>query len=182
MPGLVVLTGFRATGKTVVGRALARLLDCRFVDTDALVTERLGCSIADSVQLYGWQPFRDFEREVLQECASGEPMVVATGGGAVLHEQEWRRMRGKGVVIWLRTGVETLVSRLQADQNTEEQRPALGGRDAVEEIPRLLAEREPLYLAGSDLVVQTEDATPDELAAAIYQFVRQAQENDPERS
>ncbi len=167
-PALVVLTGFRATGKSAVGKVLAGRLGYRFVDTDAVVTGRLGCSIADSVQRHGWQPFRDCEQKVLQELVGVTAAVVATGGGAVLHRGAWQALQNRAFVVWLQAGSAAIVSRLAGDEKTAGQRPSLSGHDAVTEIPLLLQEREPLYRAGSDLSINTEDAVPDELAASLY--------------
>ena len=170
-PPLVVLTGFRATGKTAVGRILAELLGYRFIDTDEVISSRLGCSIAESVRLHGWQPFRDLEQAVLQEFAGKQRAVLATGGGAVLHGKEWQQLRSHSVVIWLQADVATILSRLQADRKTAQQRPALSGQRLELEIPALLKEREPLYRAGSDITVATEKRGPAQLAEIIVQQI-----------
>ncbi len=166
-----MLTGFRATGKTAVGRRLAVELGYDFVDTDALLVERLGSPIADAVRSHGWQRFRDLERKLLLELAGGNKMVLATGGGAVLHEQAWKRLRKDALVVWLQADVQTIVERLSADRHSAGQRPSLTGRDFCEEVPDLLAQREPLYFRGADITLSTEDFTPDELAAILYDQV-----------
>lgn len=169
LPALVVLTGFRATGKTAVGKILAGLLGYRFVDTDEEIAGRLDCTITESVGRHGWQPFRDCELDLLLELAGEESIVVATGGGSVLHRRAWQQLRNRGFVIWLRADVETIVSRLLADEKTAMQRPSLSGQGLETEIPALLDERVPLYRAGSDMVVDTENRTPVELAAIVVQ-------------
>jgi len=179
-PSLVVLTGFRATGKTTVGRKLAHLYGYRFLDTDAVIVEQLGCSVAESVNRYGWQPFRQLEKQVLTECVALKKTVLATGGGAVLHHRAWQQLRNHATVVWLQADPETLLARLQQDPDTDRQRPSLrsrpsAGRDSAEEISTLLADREPLYRAGSDLAVDTEDRTPDALAAYIFQKLSRPQ-------
>ncbi len=182
IPSLIVLTGFRATGKTAVGRRLADLLAYRFIDTDDVIVDRLGCSIAESVQRHGWQPFRDMERQVLQQLATKTNTVIATGGGAVLHTQAWKELRAHAFVVWLRAVTETILSRLRQDKKTKRQRPALSDQDRETEIPALLAEREPFYLAGSDLMVDTDDQTPVELAALIFQEMSEQQDSSLARS
>ena len=169
IPSLVVLTGFRATGKTAVGRTLADLLGYRFIDTDEEISKLLGCSIAESVSHHGWQPFRDLEREVLKALAGEQKTVLATGGGAVLHREVWQQLHRRAFVVWLRAGVATILSRLQADEKTTMQRPSLSGKNLETEIPALLEEREPLYRDGSDMAIDTENSTPDALAAAVFQ-------------
>ena len=165
---LVVLTGFRATGKTAVGRILAKLLDYRFIDTDEVITGRLGCSIAESVGRDGWQPFRDLEQEVLGELTAEKNAVIATGGGAVLHRKIWQKLYDQAFVIWLRADVATILSRLGADKKTALQRPSLSGQDQETEIHALLAKREPMYRAGADMILDTKNRTPKALAATIF--------------
>lgn len=166
---LVVLTGFRATGKTAVGRILAELLGYRFIDTDEVITDRLGCSIAESVERDGWQPFRDIEEDVLTELTGEKNVVIATGGGAVLHRDTWQQLHNQAFVIWLRADLASILSRLGADKKTALQRPSLIGQDQETEIVALLKEREPIYRAGSDMEIDTENKTPKALAATVFQ-------------
>jgi shikimate kinase len=166
---LVVLTGFRATGKTTVGRILADQLDYRFIDTDEVITGRLGCSIAESVESDGWQTFRDLEQEVLKELPGERNAVIATGGGAVLHRKTWQKLYDQAFVIWLRADVATILSRLGADEKTALQRPSLSNQNPETENPALLAEREPMYRAGADMILDTKDRTPKALAATVFQ-------------
>ena len=171
--GRIILTGFRATGKTAVGTILARLTGFPFLDTDHELCQRMGCSIAEAVQQQGWQYFRSQERALLSELPSWQETIIATGGGAILHQEEWQELRqGSSLVVWLRTDLATTLSRLALDHKTTEQRPALKkqeeGQDTAKEIAAVLAERDPLYRAGSDLVLDTEKKTPEELAGEIY--------------
>jgi shikimate kinase len=165
---LVMLTGFRATGKTAVGKILAELLGYRFIDTDEVIIGLLGCSIAESVERDGWQPFRDLEQNVLKDLAGEKNVVVATGGGAVLHRETWQQLHNQAFVIWLRTDVATILTRLGADEKTAMQRPPLSGQNQEMEIPVLLAEREPMYRAGADMILDTKNRTPKALAATIF--------------
>ncbi len=172
LPQRIILTGFRATGKTVVGKILAQVIGFHFLDTDQKLCQRMGCSITEAVQVQGWQYFRSQERALLSELPSWEKMIIATGGGAILHQEEWQELRRGSLVVWLRTDLATTLSRLALDQKTDEQRPALKkqeeGQNPAQEIAAVLAEREPLYRAGSDLVLDTEGKTPEELAGEIY--------------
>jgi shikimate kinase len=172
MVNLIVLTGFRATGKTAVGRHLAQLCGYEFADTDALLVERMGCSVTEAVAQHGWPYFREQERRLLAELALQRNMVLATGGGAILHQQEWQRLRQQGIVIWLRTDAATTLTRLRHDAHTAEQRPHLLTDDLDAETAALLQEREPLYRAGSDVVIDTENCTPEILATAIHNKIK----------
>ena len=173
LPERIVLTGFRATGKTAVGKVLARLTGFRFLDTDQEICKRMGCSITDAVCQYGWQYFRGQERTLLRELPFRQATIIATGGGAVLHHKEWEKLHRSAFIIWLRTNLTTTLARLALDQKTAEQRPALdnkqeGRQDSAQEISVILEEREPLYRVGSDLVLDTEGKTPQDLAEEIY--------------
>jgi shikimate kinase len=170
-PSLIVLTGFRATGKTVVGRMLADLLDYHFIDTDEEICSRLGCTITESVDRNGWQSFRDCEQEVLLALKGEKRTVAATGGGSVLHQQAWQQLHSRAFVIWLRADAATLAARLTADNKTVLQRPSITGQEVQTELPTLLDEREPLYRIGSDIALETAAGTPDELAATVFQHL-----------
>ncbi len=177
LPKRIVLTGFRATGKTAVGKALARLTGFRFLDTDQVLCQRMGCSVAEAVRQHGWPYFREQEQALLAELPCWQETIIATGGGAILHHKEWQELHQGAFVVWLRTDLATTLSRLALDQQTAAQRPALtGGRgrqeeaqDPAKEISAVLAEREPLYRAGSDLALNTEGKMPEELAGVIYE-------------
>lgn len=163
----IVLTGFRATGKSSVGRELSRRLGFGFIDTDILLGRRMGCSVAEFVASYDWEAFREREREVLAGLADSKKVVIAAGGGAVMHHDEWEQLRQHGVVIWLQADVRTVRQRLSLDSYSETQRPSLTGSDPRQEIDILLAEREPIYRSRSDFAVNTIDRMPEELAEEI---------------
>lgn len=171
LPPLLVLTGFRAAGKTAVGQQLARLCGYDFADTDALLLERMGCSIAEVVKRHGWPYFREQERLLLVEQASRRNTVLATGGGAILHQREWQLLRQQAVVIWLRTDLAATLARLRQDAQTAEQRPCLLHQtdDLETETAAVLQEREPLYRAGADVVVDTGNKTLAELSLSLLE-------------
>ncbi len=150
----IILTGYRAVGKTSVGKILARRLGMDFIDTDQEIVRREGRQINDIVARGGWDYFRAREGELLVELAAGTGMVIATGGGAVTHEC-WPRLLASGVVIWLTADEETICRRLTADDNTAAQRPSLTGKTILAEVSEILAVRQPLYRQGSHIMVDT---------------------------
>jgi len=161
----VVLTGCRASGKTTVGRRLAELLGWEFVDTDAVIKAAHG-DIAALVAREGWPRFRAIERELLFSLAGSGEKVIATGGGAVMHQDAWEELRQNALVVWLRAGIDTVRARLAADPASKGQRPSLTGADPIAEIAAVMAEREPLYRQGSDLTLDA--ARPvEEIVAEI---------------
>lgn len=164
----VLLTGFRATGKSSVGKILAKRLGFDFVDTDKAIQTRQGKTIAEMVARGGWELFRSEEKKMLQELAVAGNVVIATGGGAVMHQETWAALRKEGLCVWLTAGPEVICKRLAEDSATEDQRPSLTGMGAMDEIALVLKERQELYRKSSDLSLSTEGRTPVQLAEIIF--------------
>ena len=151
MAGHVVLIGLPGAGKTTVGRQLARRLQLPFVDSDAVIEERLGCSIREFFAREGEEPFRDVEEAVLEELTRGEPCVLSTGGGAVLRPANRQRLRARGRVFYLRSTPEELMRRLRRDRT----RPLLQVADPLQRLRELHALRDPLYRETAHDVIET---------------------------
>lgn len=165
----VVLTGFMATGKTTVGRALAERLGYRFVDTDAVITERHG-PIPRIFADQGEAAFRRIEREVAAELAGQPGLVVATGGRLMLDAANVATLgAAPAVVVCLQAGAEAIVARLRADATGVEDRPMLAGDDPERRVRDLLAERAEGY--GRFPPISTEGRTPGEIADEIAALV-----------
>ena len=164
----VILTGFRATGKSSVGKILAKRLGFDFVDTDKAIEMRQGKTIAEIVAQGGWELFRSEEKKMLQELAVASNVVIATGGGAVMHEEAWAELRKNSIAVWLTSTPETICKRLAEDSITEDQRPSLTDEGTMAEIALVLKERQELYRQSSDLSLSTEGRTPVELAEIVF--------------
>lgn len=173
-PRKIILVGFRATGKSSVGRLLAEHLGVEFLDMDQVLTGRLG-EISKVVAARGWDFFRAREKELLAELIALPEGVIATGGGAVLHRELWPPMRETGLVVWLTSTLELICQRLSLDPVSGSQRPSLTGRDIREETATVLAEREPLYRDVAHLEVDSNRPVP-EVAAEIEAFLGHAKE------
>jgi len=169
----VFLIGYRGSGKTTIGRMLAKTLECDFVDTDHLVCRNSGREIAAIVAQEGWDGFRRREAEALSEAAAGSGRVVATGGGAVLHRQVWQRISRKAFVVWLHADIAVLAERLKPTGSEDEERPSLTGRDIRAEIEDVLAQRLPLYQDLADLTVDTGKLRAEEIVNTIVDAYRQ---------
>ncbi len=159
----IILVGFRATGKSSVGRLLAAHLGVGFLDMDQVLTERYG-EIREQVAAHGWEYFRARERELLAELAEMEAGVIATGGGAVLHRELWPPLKKNALVVWLTSTLELICRRLSVDPATGAQRPSLTGGDIRAETAKVLAEREPLYREVADLTVDSNRPVPEVVA------------------
>jgi shikimate kinase len=156
----VVLIGFMGTGKSAVGRALAERLGFRLFDTDDMVEREAGRSIAEIWADEGEQGFREMEYDAVLRACAGTGRVIACGGGAVLQIRNYGILKGAGMVVYLRAPADVLRARAGSSGS----RPLLAERGAFD---RLLAERVPAYESAADMIVDTDDGTPDEIAAAI---------------
>jgi len=150
----IILVGFRATGKSSVGRLLAAHLGVEFLDMDQVLTSRHG-EISQVVAAHGWDFFRAKEKDLLRELVDLKEGVIATGGGAVLHQDLWPALRETGLVVWLTSTLELICQRLGSDPASGSQRPSLTGCDIRAETATVLAEREPLYRAAAHLAVDS---------------------------
>jgi shikimate kinase len=130
------------SGKSTIGRRLARHLDLPFADADAEVERRAGMPIAAIFEASGETAFRDLESAVLADLlVAGAPAVIATGGGAVVRDANRRLLRERATVVFLDAMPTELRQRVRADGS----RPLLAGDDMLERLVRLHAERAPLY-------------------------------------
>jgi shikimate kinase len=129
------------SGKSTVGRHLARQLGRAFVDSDHVIEQRIGMPVRDYFEVHGEVAFRDLEGEVLAELAAAPDSVLATGGGAVLRAANRDVLRGLRRVIYLRSTPEELYRRLRHDT----QRPLLQVADPLKRLRDLYRERDPLY-------------------------------------
>ena len=104
---------------------------------------------------------------MLRELVRSKNRVIAAGGGAVMHRNTWTKLRKNALTVWLTADVKTICQRLAADSETEDQRPPLTEMGTMNEIAMVLEERRPLYDKSSDLVIDTEGKTPEEVAETI---------------
>ncbi len=150
------LIGYRCTGKTTVGKALAERLAWRFVDTDRMISQNSGTSIDRMVAEKGWPFFREQEQQALQAVSASDRQVVATGGGVVVDDRNVATMKASGTVVWLTASRKTIEARMLADDATAGNRPSLTGQEQRAEIASVLAERRPLYEKAGDLTIDTD--------------------------
>jgi shikimate kinase len=167
----IFLIGYRCTGKTSVGRCLANRLGCSFVDTDLELVKEQGISISDIVSKRGWTAFRDIEKRIIQRACEGDHQVVATGGGAVLDEENVKRMKDSGVLVWLRADIKTIEKRIIEDKNTQDFRPALTSKGSVKEIQETLLLRNPFYERAMDFFVDTDVMDVEAVCDTIIQKI-----------
>ena len=163
----IVLIGYRCTGKTAVSQILAEELKKNFVDTDTLIEEYAGCSVKTVISSNGWRQFRELEKKIIKAVTAKNNQVIATGGGAVLDEDNLKNLKRNGWIVWLNGKREVLKKRMDKEQKLGKVRPSLTGEDPLEEIKQVLDVRIPLYKKAATFVVDTSILTPSEVAASI---------------
>lgn len=149
--GNVILVGMMGSGKTTMGRALAKHLDKQFVDSDEEIQHRTGVTIPHIFDVEGESGFRARESSVIADLVKRKNMILATGGGAVLMEQNRAVMRQNGIVIYLKASVHDLWQRTRHDRN----RPLLQTDDPHAKLTELFQQRDTLYQQVADIVIQS---------------------------
>ena len=148
----VFLVGPMGSGKSAVGRQLARALKLPFHDSDAEVERRTGVDIAFIFEKEGEAGFRQREREAIEALTATPHIVLATGGGAVLLEENRRNLRERGCVVYLQTSVTQQAQRVRQGRN----RPLLSAGDATTSLQDLMELRAPLYAEIADIIIPTD--------------------------
>lgn len=151
MNGNIFLVGLMGAGKTTVGRALAKKLNKRFIDSDHEIEARTGASIPLIFEIEGEESFRQRETEAIRELTAQQGIVLATGGGAILSAENRACLKACGTVIYLRASVNSILQRTSHDKN----RPLLQTADPRKRIEELARAREPYYCEVADIVVET---------------------------
>ena len=148
---MISLIGLPGSGKSTVGRQLARRLGLSFVDSDQVIEQQLGCTIRDYFEREGELSFRDVEQSVLDQLTLGPPVVLATGGGSVLRLQNRLHLRERSRVVYLSSSPDELFRRLKNDLS----RPLLQVADPLKRLRELFEIRDSLYIETAHFVIQT---------------------------
>ncbi len=167
----IVLIGFRGTGKTTIGRKIAQQLGKEFIDADEYLEQKERRTIKDIFAEGGENLFREIETQIISELCLLDDKVIATGGGAILREENVRNLKKKGILILLDADVDTLYRRIHEDNRAQQKRPNLTNRGAYEEIEYLLAYRRPLYDRIADFVINTAWLSQNDAANKIIAFI-----------
>jgi len=172
---VLVLVGLPGSGKSTVGRQLARRLNIPFVDSDHAVEQRLGCSIREYFEREGEDRFRDIESEVIDDLSRHHQGVLATGGGSVLRPLNRERLHQRGRVFYLRSKPEDIFRRLRHDRT----RPLLQVADPMARLRDLFAVRDPLYRETAHHVIETSRPTVGALVQLILSHLELSPDPQP---
>ena len=164
---LIALIGARGAGKSTVGSELAKIINFDFVDMDKELESTYKMSIADIFRVLGEKKFRDKELEISALLASRTNTVIATGGG-IVETIPNNALLLRSTVVYLKAAPETLASRIKNDPFSDKMRPPLTNADSLlEEVKVILAKREPLYESASDIIIETDNQSPRDIAKKI---------------
>ena len=164
----IVLIGYRGTGKSTVAKILGQRLERKVISTDAEIVKEAGQSIPQIVERFGWDHFRDLETQMCRKLQDQTHLVIDTGGGLILKEENGKILKANGKIFWLTAEVPTIVKRISGDT----QRPSLSGtKTFVEEIEDILKERTPKYQAAADHVISTDHSSPQQIADTILSLI-----------
>lgn len=165
----IYLVGPMGAGKSTIGRLLSAELKLEFKDSDKEIEDRCGCNIPWIFDVEGEVGFRDRESMAIDEITQESGVLMATGGGAVLREENRRHLKNRGTVIYLNTSVEQQLARTAKDKN----RPLLQNTDPKSVLERLYKERDPLYQEVADIIIKTDDRHPKYVVQDIVKKLRE---------
>jgi shikimate kinase len=166
MEKVIVLVGLMGSGKTRVGAELAKLMKVPFIDSDREIEKSAGMSVQEIFDRLGEQAFRDGEKKVIARLLNEQGAVMATGGGAFMQAEVRQIIREKGISVWLKANLQTLVERTSRTDN----RPLLRGEDRAEKLQKLMDERYDTY-AEADITIITDGQNPQASAQEITEAI-----------
>lgn len=170
----VVLIGMMGAGKSAIGRRLAPRLGMSFIDADTEIERAAGCTIEAFFAAHGEPAFRDGERRVIARLLGGDPIVLATGGGAFMDADTRATVERAGLSVWLKADVDTLLARVKRRSN----RPLLKQGEPRAVLERLIAERYPIY-AGADITVESTNVPVSMMVDKVFGAIEDWQAAHP---
>lgn len=169
--GNLFLVGLMGAGKTTLGKHIAQMLNRPFYDSDQEICKRTGVSIPTIFELEGEQGFRDREAAMIDELTALDNIVLATGGGAVMREENHRRLRERGTVVYLHVNPDILLERTRYDTN----RPLLQVADPLAKLQELYAVRDSVYRSAAHIVIEANRQNCHKTAENLLQIWAQKQ-------
>ena len=171
--GNIILIGPMGAGKTTIGRQLSKKLSMQFFDSDYEIEQRTGADIPWIFEIEGEEGFRKRESQVIEELIKMENIVLSTGGGVILKQENRDVLSDNGLVIYLKSTPEKLFKRTAGDKR----RPLLQGNDRLAQIKKILQEREPFYQSLADEIINTDKLTVRQIVNEIVKIVKKDEDN-----
>ncbi|MFH1779255.1 MAG: shikimate kinase [Candidatus Omnitrophota bacterium] len=162
----IILVGFMGTGKTAVGKELAKKLKMKFIDMDDIIKKREGMEISDIFKQKGESYFRDVEKEVAREVSKQSNLVIAAGGGVVINKENVKNLKSNGIMICLNASPDKILERTKRYTH----RPLLNVPEPSKRVWELLAKRAQYY-ARADYQIDTTNLTIDEVVQKILKII-----------
>ena len=153
------------TGKTTIGRQLAKKLSVSFYDSDHEIEKRTGVEIALIFEIEGEEGFRRRETKVLNELSQMNNIVLSTGGGAVTRAENRKTLKNNGYIVYLKSSPEILFRRTADDKN----RPLIQTDNRLNQIRKILTEREPIYIEMADQIIDSEKKSSKQIIQKILE-------------
>lgn len=163
----IILTGFMGTGKTTIGKELAKRLHLKLVDIDEEIETAQKMTITDIFRIYGEQYFRDIETTMIKKFSREKNIIISTGGGAVLRDENIEALKENGIIFCLNASTETILERT----SHSEDRPLLKVENPKEKINELLAYRRPFY-EKAGIMIETDGTPPLKIVKEIMEIMR----------
>ena len=165
----IALIGFMGTGKTGVGKALAKKLDKKFIELDSLIEQKAGKPIPEIIQQDGEIAFRELEIEVTKGISREKGLVIACGGGIVLNKINIDRLKRESIIVYLTASPTVILQRVSGKR---EERPLLASGNKMVKIRELLRFREPFYKQAADITVDTSKLDIDSVTEQIIDRIK----------
>jgi shikimate kinase len=163
----IVLIGFRGTGKSTVGRLLAKRLERDFIDSDKQIERSTEKTIKTIFEEYGEEGFRKIETDTIAELSKADNKVISAGGGAVLKNDNVRNLKDNGFLVLLEATPEIIHNRIEQDEKTTQQRPSLTDKKPLDEIKHLIEQREHAYKNAADYTINTSYVSCEDIVNEI---------------
>ncbi|MGR3293531.1 MAG: shikimate kinase [Candidatus Scalindua sp.] len=167
----IVLIGFRGTGKSTVGRLLAKRLERDFIDSDKYIESSTGKTIKSIFEDDGEEGFRKIEANTIAELSKTDNTVISAGGGVVLKEDNVRSLKDNGFLVLLEATPEIIHNRIAQDKKATQQRPSLTDKKPLDEIKHLIAKREHAYKNAADYTINTSYVSCEDIVNEIITIV-----------
>jgi len=173
----IVLIGFRGTGKSTVGRLLAKRLEKDFIDSDKHIESSTGKTIKSIFEDDGEEGFRKIEVDTITELSKEDNKVISAGGGVILREENVNNLKNNGFLVLLEATPEIIHSRIAQDEKTTQQRPSLTDKEPLDEIKHLIEQREPAYKSAADFTINTSYASCEDIVNEIIMIANKTTNN-----